>query len=506
MATNKPESRRTHITRIFGTNRDGEILTHIWADVERIDWMQYRASGDGDRDGQYVGTGRKLRWGDDPSGDDYDPEDLSSRKKVVVKVCDPNSDDIDNPDEWIPIRAIRRMQSVQSRENYMGTGESHLNDAENNDAVAGRARKVETRRIVHYDTNIDKQAKAAAESGQAAYVVSSDDYFKDEGTKDDGQYVEHEIVKSYYTGGNVVRRGLSGNQGRLVKMLNQYLIDENEVAKLEEVGQSGINPPYRLDPFQNIINVKFKTLYLIVEVSAGNGIGAFGPTGSGGSAGPPSASAKPNNDSVKELDVEGPHSASNTVYPSGCFVHPIGWSGSAYWVHLFNESPGNWQTYASDNGVCSDPGPDHGVIGVNGGSGASIGTTYLYKISAGDDLILVNISGLLSNSPNNNAPISTSTSGGGTIVMYVYSTVKDKVEKLSDLRPEEDGPTEDSSIHVTLTSKNAGTVKVSVALNKEKEQTDNYGKKYNPYVISVDRSPDVAIVSYPSQPPPRLDL
>ena len=36
---------------------------------------------------------------------------------------------------------------------------------------------------------------------------------------------------------------------------NQYLIDESDPAQFDQVGPNNINPPYRLDPFQNIINV-----------------------------------------------------------------------------------------------------------------------------------------------------------------------------------------------------------------------------------------------------------
>ncbi len=45
--------------------------------------------------------------------------------------------------------------------------------------------------------------------------------------------------------------------GRQTKLLNDYLIDESDPAKGEVIGVSGINPPYQLDPFQNIVNCQF---------------------------------------------------------------------------------------------------------------------------------------------------------------------------------------------------------------------------------------------------------
>ena len=38
--TNAPDSRQTHVVRIVGTNKDGDVLQDIWADVERIDFAK----------------------------------------------------------------------------------------------------------------------------------------------------------------------------------------------------------------------------------------------------------------------------------------------------------------------------------------------------------------------------------------------------------------------------------------------------------------------------------
>lgn len=255
MATNAPESRKTHVTRIFGTNKDGDRLDDIWADVERMDVIKNAMQIPPDH--QWVGAQRKLRWCDDPTSDDYSAEGTPSRLTVVMKVCDPEgNDDVNDPDEWIPIRVIKGMRSKGGCGEGMGEGsmDRFLNQVTNEELQS--ARQVKVRRIVHHDTNIDDAAQAAADADPELkeYVVDSKNYTRDEESKDTSQYVEHEIPLFIKHKGNTL---IVEAMGRQTKLLNQYLIDESEDATLEITGEGGINPPYRLDPFQNIINVSF---------------------------------------------------------------------------------------------------------------------------------------------------------------------------------------------------------------------------------------------------------
>jgi hypothetical protein len=249
--TNAPENRKTHVIRIVGTNRDGDVLQDMWADVERIDQAKNVMS-----DENYQGMVRKFRWCDDPNGDEYEPDGNPARKEVIVKVCDPSEDDLNDPEEWIPIPAIKYLRSVGSENNYQGQMERLINDE------LTQARVVEKRRILHYDTNIDEDAQAAFDGDESlkAYVVPGDQYARDDSTKDEDQYIEHEIVTYVKSRGNIVKPDKAGEQGRQTKLLNQYLIDESEDAKLEEEGDGGVNPPYRLDPFQSIININLGSL------------------------------------------------------------------------------------------------------------------------------------------------------------------------------------------------------------------------------------------------------
>src|SRR4029077_5069909 len=99
--------RKTHVIRILGTNKAGDVLPDIWADVERIDKMEIMTQviqGHGGAGNQYQKVTVKLRWLDDPGRPDYDPDGDKNREHKIVKVCDPSQTNLDNPDEWIPIR------------------------------------------------------------------------------------------------------------------------------------------------------------------------------------------------------------------------------------------------------------------------------------------------------------------------------------------------------------------------------------------------------------------
>jgi hypothetical protein len=247
--TNAPLTRKTHVIRIVGTNRAGDVLQDLWVDVERMDVAKNVLS-----DENYQGSQRKFRWMDNPDGDEYEVDGNPIRKTKILKVCDPSSDDIDDPDEWIPVRIVTSMKLVHSANNYQGRVERLLNNELN------ESRIVEKRRVLHYDTSIDDEAQAAfdADPSRKVYVVAGDRYTRDNSTKDEDQYVETEVVKFLkQRGGNAQTTNMPAvdDQGKQTKLLNEYLIEESEPAKLDEQGANGFNPPYRLDPYQNIINI-----------------------------------------------------------------------------------------------------------------------------------------------------------------------------------------------------------------------------------------------------------
>lgn len=254
--TNAPTTRKTHVIRICGTNKNGDVLQDMWADVERIDVGKSTTQT---RRGGWQGHQRRHRWHDDPNADDYLPDGNPARKTRIVKVCDP-SDNVDDPSEWIPIPVIKSMKAI-GYDGSINTGtQSSYHTGVDGDA-APTTRVVEARKISHYDTSIDGDAQAAfdADPTLRVFVVPGEAYQKIDGTKDDSQFVDHEVVKYIKHRYNPTDFKSGGvNTGLQTKMLNQYLIDESDPADGEVIGSDGVNPPYRLDPWQNIVNVQLK--------------------------------------------------------------------------------------------------------------------------------------------------------------------------------------------------------------------------------------------------------
>lgn len=263
-----PESRNTHVVRLFGTNKDGDILQDLWIDIERIDQMRNVVSGDGGVEAKknpviaMMGQDfvRNFHWKDDPSQGDYLEEGNENKETEILKICDPSvqGQNFEDPDEWIPLRVTKDIKAINSRDNYQLLREKFLNDELN------LARTVEYRRVYHYDTNIDDRVTEATDADPAlkAWVVdlsgeNKSAYDINRDTKDESQYIEVAYIKQLGNESVNDADKVSGGNGRVIKLLNDYLIDMSEEALLEETGPQGVNPPYILDPYQNIVNVSW---------------------------------------------------------------------------------------------------------------------------------------------------------------------------------------------------------------------------------------------------------
>ena len=185
--TNAPKGRKTHVVRLVGTNKDGDVLQNVWVDVERIDQLTIRTQTSLPQfniENQYQEVGIKLKWRDDPqNADTYIAEDdLSAdagtgRKHEIVKVCSPDEDDLKNPSEWVAVKTIVHIDMDQQG---IGTSQKRFIA----EAVDAKARKVSKRRMYHYDTNIDDDAQSAFDDDETlkAYVVAGKDYTRDNST------------------------------------------------------------------------------------------------------------------------------------------------------------------------------------------------------------------------------------------------------------------------------------------------------------------------------------
>ena len=271
--------RKVHVTRIFGTNKKKEILHDIWVDVERFDNFTRHTQDTTttfaklNNKHHFQKVLAKFNWRDNPNitammpnkyraeDDESEEEDRSSRATVVRKICSPDETDLEDPSEWVPVRCITRIRKRESE-----------NDKKDHMAVrkfltkilkAARGnRKVWFRRIYHYETTIDKDVEKAIKEDPSlkAYVVYGYQYEKDLDSKDEEQYAEVELVKELFKRDNLHGMSNGSEQKTFIKFKNQYLAEESEQAKFKEMGENDINPPYRLDPFQNIINVNWTSL------------------------------------------------------------------------------------------------------------------------------------------------------------------------------------------------------------------------------------------------------
>ena len=386
--------------------------------------------------------------------------------------------------------------------------------------------------MYHYDTNIDDRAQSAFDDDETlkAYVVAGKDYTRDNSTKDDGQHVEHEVIKyleKHFQRGSV-RDWRRKSKAVQLLLKNQYLIDESDAATLDKVaarndgglvGPNGWNPPYRLDPFQNITNVKFRSLYLVVQIDGGNSSFAGGPSGGAPSVKTPSLSSdKSSSDaakSVKLLDaVSVPGGNNSTSGFINCFIYEAALGAEESWV-LWHTGGGGGGMFAAVDNTCPWPGPgpmdeDLAIAPVDFEASATAAKAYLYKIPAGNDLVTVDVSGIIASSSSGDASYNQiTTSGSGEARVSVYSTVRGQITKLSQLIDyEHDGklrPTEDDACLLGVTR---AVAKASFPLmskwtkTRPTQRVDNYGKPFQPYKVTFDRGDFVDEI--PSQPPPRL--
>lgn len=512
--TNAPITRKTHVIRIAGTNANGDVLQNIWVDIERMDITK---SVTQTKDSpNYQGHQRKFKWQDDPTADDYNPDGVPSQDTIIIKVCDPN-DDLSDPSQWVPVR-VRKL--AKSTGGGQGVQDKFRDDPDEDDPDP-TTRVVEVRRIAHYATNIDDAAQAAfdVDDTLTAFVVPGDQYQRDDTTEDPDQYLLHEVITSLKHMTNVQSETDGGTDtGRQTKLLNQYLIDESDAPHGDEpIGAIGINPPYRLDPWQNIVNVKFKTLYLVVAVGADNSSTNSGFSASPAVSAPSVSSSGDPSKGVTLLDsLPIPGGNSSTSGFANCFAYPDSYATpEAAFLAFEGDGPGSgpWTEFPAVNGACAWPGggspPDHTTIApFIFGRGNSVATYYLYEIPAGDGVVSVNVRGLMPTfDSGGDFPIDIN--GTGSVAASVFSTVRGKritkvgqlIDYANDGKPR---PTEDDGRILSVNSTNQGKFLINVNLDKNvaDAQTDNYGNTFQPYKVTFDRG--ASVDNIPSQPPPRL--
>ena len=258
------DSRRTHVIRIIGQNKNGDLLPDIWVDIERIDVIRttYRDKKTGQWQEEYI----RLHWKDDPDSSDAS-WNTDNRLIGTLMICGPDQDPAD-PDEFIAVNCIIATAFNQSGQ-VIARG--IRSDSSN------ETRLLSARRIYHRSTSMDEDAQRAFENDttRKVYMVAGDEYqlrMEDE-EKDAGQYLDVCVfAQSWY--------GDFGDdfQGTLTGHYNTYLLDISDKSSdfipddnPNSIGPFGYNPPWVLDQFQNIVNVQFRSIYAVDMLICGYG-------------------------------------------------------------------------------------------------------------------------------------------------------------------------------------------------------------------------------------------
>jgi hypothetical protein len=239
-----PDQRRTHVKRFLAKTRgdDGEIVDvqGVWLDVQRRETMQME-EGSGF---EYQQTIVELQHYDDESGE----QPNKARVSHILKVVPPDEDDPDNPSLWWEIEVSDEI-TVRDADVEI---KRRFDNSKNNET---RREHVELRRVSHSDTPYDDDPKYDNGGIIQGYEKTPD-------TKDEGQYLDVEIIRNFSFDEFQPNKRLTPpwefSQRTDVKLNNDDLIEDSDPIPADQnYEDDDINPPYRLDPFQNIVNMQY---------------------------------------------------------------------------------------------------------------------------------------------------------------------------------------------------------------------------------------------------------
>ena len=235
--------RKSHIKRIY---KDNDPSNDTWIDVERLDELRFRSK---------VGyQSREKTWKFD--WDSFDPDGVDHDGNAIPykAIQDPN-----DPDNVVNVPARRMVYVTEARDlKYQGYKHYFINDRSNS------TRETYSRRVYHYDISAD----SLDENGDPPRDPS--EYLNALGDKDNGQYVEVEVLNRYWTNEHESRDS-HGNIKPSTWQEKKWVLDVSTDALLTDPGgdtsfdgsvinpDAGpqVDPPWRLDPLQNIVNVSW---------------------------------------------------------------------------------------------------------------------------------------------------------------------------------------------------------------------------------------------------------
>jgi hypothetical protein len=239
--------RKAHIKRLFWVNAaDGAEDKSRYLDLMRTEQFPFQRRTDAQ---DYTG---QINW-EDGVGEDGNP----IRETEILKVTDPQDPPADpnNPDGYIPVPLVKRMKVRDGDQEIFYCFVNDAIDADGN--PLSTIRKTNAKRVKFAPT---QKSDDALNNGD---TVDALQYHRDETQVDDGQYLDQEVVKQFDTS----LRGAwkeDANRQDISGVMNAAIFDtggpfpQGPVPVRNDDG-SAPKPPLRLDPYQNIVNVKFTT-------------------------------------------------------------------------------------------------------------------------------------------------------------------------------------------------------------------------------------------------------
>jgi hypothetical protein len=237
-------ARKTHIIRLY---KDDDPESDQWIDIERLDELYFESG----RGPQYREKKWKFDW------DNFDPDSKTVTKKQIV---DPNDE---NNFIEVPVRNSVFVHEARGDQYY-----SYKKKFLNNDS--NRRRETVSRQVFYHEI----KEEYLEVNGQPP--SDPDDYLASLGEQDMDQWVEVELLKQYWTD----QKDNHDAQGKLRSasawqakkwlyndddvdpllrdpMLETDEVDPDFVPKDNPTDGPIVDPPWRLDPLQNIVNISW---------------------------------------------------------------------------------------------------------------------------------------------------------------------------------------------------------------------------------------------------------
>lgn len=234
-------ARKAHVIRIY---KDDDPNSDQWIDIERLDELAFESG----RGYQYRLKRWKFNW------DEFVPDD-DDKKKIV---------DPENKDNFIevPVRGDVYVEEA-SKAQFQGYRYKFINDDTN------QSRRTHSRRVYHHD--IDKGR--LDNSGQPPR--DPNEYRDSLGDQDKEQHVDVELLDAYWTNekeshdaqgkpkiSSWQQKQWSLKIGDDDPLLNDPILETDEIAAdfvpvFNPYDGPKVDPPWRLDPLQNIVNISW---------------------------------------------------------------------------------------------------------------------------------------------------------------------------------------------------------------------------------------------------------